>query len=207
MKNTDKRVDDYIEKAQDFAKPILIHMRQLIHKACPDVQETWKWSFPNFGYKGEMMCHIASFKQHCAFGFWKAAIMEDKKNVLEKQNREAMGHMGRITTLKDLPSDKIIIALVKQAMKLNDEGKKLPPRKKASDKEKKELKVPADFLKAISKNKKALATFNAFSYSNKKEYIEWITEAKTEETKEKRMATAVDWMEDGKSRHWKYKNC
>jgi uncharacterized protein YdeI (YjbR/CyaY-like superfamily) len=198
----DKRIDAYISKAQDFARPVLNHIRAIVHKACPDVEETMKWSFPHFDYKGEMMCSMASFKQHCAFGFWKAALLEDKKNVIEKTEREAMGHFGRITSVKDLPSDRVFISLIKQAMKLNDEGIKLPPKAKATTA--KELKIPAYFSSALKSNKKAFSTFNKFSPSSKKEYVEWIAEAKTEETRERRLETAIEWIAEGKVRNWKY---
>ncbi len=201
MATKDKRVDAYIAKSADFAKPILTHLRELVHKACPEVEETMKWSFPHFDYKG-MMCSMASFKQHCAFGFWKASLMKDKTLVKNAKSETAMGHLGKITSLKDLPSDKVLIGYIKEAAKLNDEGAKLPQKPKST--EKKELVVPDYFLKVMKKNKKAFQTFDSFSYSNKKEYVEWITEAKTEETRAKRMETAVEWMAEGKPRNWKY---
>jgi len=202
MGKKDKRIDAYIAKAQPFAKPILTHLRSLIHKACPDVEETMKWSFPHFDYKGNMMCSMASFKQHAAFGFWKASIMKDPKNILN--NSDAMGHLGRITSKNDLPPDNVMIQYIKEAAKLNETGVKLPSK---PVKEKKELKIPDYFMKAIAKNKKALKTFENFSYSNKKEYVEWITDAKTEDTRKKRMETSVEWMSEGKIRNWKYIKC
>lgn len=201
---TDKRIDAYIAKAQPFAQPILKHLRSLVHKACPNVEETMKWSFPHFDYKGEMMCSMAAFKQHAVFSFWKAKLLKNSKGYLQERSADggaAMGHFGRITNLKDLPPDKAIIDLVKQAMKLNDKGIKLPSKPKTK---KKELTIPDYFLKELKKNKKALATFEAFSYSHKKEYIEWITEAKTDKTREKRMLTTIEWLAEGKARNWKY---
>jgi uncharacterized protein YdeI (YjbR/CyaY-like superfamily) len=197
-----KAIDTYISKSADFAQPILNHLRELVHATCPDVEEKMKWSFPHFDYKGEMMCSMAAFKQHAVFGFWKAALMKDPVLKETAQSEVAMGHLGRITSLKDLPSDKKIIAWIKEAMQLTDKGIKLPSRPKAIDK--KEIIVPNYFAKALAKNKNASATFNAFSYSHKKEYIEWITEAKTEDTRNKRMAQALDMMSEGKSRNWKY---
>lgn len=202
MGKKDKRIDAYISKSADFAKPILKHLRELVHKACPEVEETIKWSFACFDYKG-ILCSMAAFKQHCSFGFWKAALLNDPKKYLTAEN--AMGHLGKITSLKDLPSDKILIDFIKQAVKLNDEGVKLPSKPKTNAK--KELIVPDYFQKILSKNKKALQIFENFSYSHKKEYIEWITEAKTEETRIKRMNQAIEWMVEGKSRNWKYMNC
>src|SRR4026207_417368 len=131
MGNKDKRVDDYIAKSADFAKPILNHIRQLVHTVCPQVEETIKWSFPNFDYKG-VFCSMAAFKAHCSFGFWKAALMSDATKMKDNQ-KTAMGHMGKITSLKDLPPDKVLIAYIKEAAKLNDEGIKLPPRKKITE--------------------------------------------------------------------------
>jgi len=202
MGKKDKAVDGYIEKSADFARPILLHIRELVHKACPDVEEKMKWSFPHFDYKNEMMCSMASFKQHCAFGFWKASLMKDTVLTENAKSESAMGHMGRITSLKDLPPDKKIIGYIKEAMELTDGGIKLPPKVKS---DKQELVVPDYFLQALGKNKKAKATFEGYGYSHKKEYLEWITEAKTESTRNKRLETALEWMAESKSRHWKYK--
>lgn len=201
MPTTDPFVDAYIDKAQDFAKPILNHIRKLVHETCPEVVETKKWSFPHFDYKG-MMCSMASFKEHCAFGFWKQSLLEDSAFPAEKN---AMGSFGRITSLKDLPNDKTMKKLIKDAMKLNDEGVKVVKAKPAA--EKKELIVPDVLLEALAKNEKAAETFNNFPYSCKKEYIQWITEAKTEPTRDKRLATTVEWLSEGKRRNWKYENC
>ncbi|MDP2036883.1 MAG: YdeI/OmpD-associated family protein [Ignavibacteria bacterium] len=204
MGKKDPRVDAYIAKSQEFAKPILEHFRELVHKACPDVEETIKWSFASFDYKGPY-CTMASFKQHCAIGFWKAALMKDTKLIANAKSESAMGHLGRITSLKDLPKDKELIAYLKEAAKLNADGVKLPTKPKS--KKPKELVIPDYFTKALKKNKRSLETFNNFSYSNKKEYVEWITEAKTEETRNKRMTTAIEWLAEGKVRNWKYVKC
>lgn len=201
MATYSKEIDAYISKAADFAKPILEHFRELVHRACPDVQERMKWSMPFFDYKDEMMCNMASFKKHAAIGFWKGSLMKDPALMENASSETSMGHLGRLESLKDLPPDKKIIAYIKEAMKLNDDGIKPVPKPKN---EKKELVVPDYFLKAINKDKKAKEIFNAFSYSHKKEYVEWITEAKTEATREKRIASAIEMMQAGKSRHWKY---
>lgn len=204
MGKKDPRVDAYIAKSQEFAKPILEHFRELVHKACPDVEETIKLGFASFDYKGPY-CTMASFKQHCAIGFWKAALMKDTKLIANAKSESAMGHLGRITSLKDLPKDKELIAYLKEAAKLNADGVKLPVKPKS--KEPKELVVPDYFTKALKKNKKALETFTNFSYSKKKDYVEWITEAKTDGTRNKRMTTAIEWLAEGKSRNWKYEKC
>jgi uncharacterized protein YdeI (YjbR/CyaY-like superfamily) len=202
MIKKEKAIDAYIARSADFAKPILLHIRELVHKACPDVEEKIKWGMPFFDYKGEMLCHMASFKQHAVMGFWKASLMKDPVLVENAKSETAMGHLGRITSLKDMPSDKKITAWIKEAMGLNDKGIKLPSKPKPADK--KELAVPDYFTKALAKNKKAKQVFENFAPSHRKEYLMWITEAKTEETRNKRMETALEWMAEGKSRLWKY---
>lgn len=205
MAKKEKKVDAYIAKSADFAKPILNHLRNLVHITCEGVEEKIKWGFPHFDYKNGPMCSMAAFKQHAVFGFWKAPLMKNGKSLVEKaKSEEAMGHFGKLSTLKDLPSDKILIAYIKEAMLLNEEGIKLG-QKKANEKEKKEISIPDYFTKALSKNKKAEKTFTEFSYSHKKEYLQWVAEAKTEETQLKRLAQAVEWISEGKERHWKYK--
>lgn len=202
MSSYNKSIDAYIAKSADFAKPILEHLRELIHSTCPDVEEKMKWSMPFFDYKGEMMCHMASFKQHCALGFWKGSIMKDPALRETAASETAMGHAGKITSLKDLPSDKKIIAWIKEAMVLNENGIKLPPKPKAAATS--EIKMPDYFSKALSKNKKAKTVFDAFTPGKRKEYIAWLTEAKTEDTRNKRMEMAIEWIAEGKSRNWKY---
>lgn len=202
MGKREKAMDAYIAKSADFAKPILNHLRELVHKVCPDVEEKMKWSMPHFDYKGEMMCGMAAFKQHASFGFWKAALMKDPVLIESAKTEVAMGHLGKITSLKDLPSDKKLAAWIKEAMALNDKGIKVPSKAKSA--EKKELVVPDYFMKALAKNKKAQKVWDAFAYSHKKEYLQWITEAKTEATRESRMATTLEWVAEGKGRNWKY---
>ena len=202
MNNRNKAIDAYISKSADFARPILDHIRELVHKACPEVEEKIKWGFPHFDYKGDMMCSMAAFKQHASFGFWKATLMKDPVLAETARSEVAMGHLGRICSLKDLPVDKKLTAWIKEAMTLNDKGIKLPARTRVP--EKKELVVPEYFIKAVSKNKKAKAAFDDYSYSHKKEYLDWVTEAKSEDTRNKRMASAIEMMAAGKSRNWKY---
>lgn len=202
MGKKDPRIDAYIDKAKDFAKPILIHIRELVHKAVPETEETMKWSMPHFDYLGEMMFMMASFKEHMAMGFWKVAIMNDPDKLLNPN--EAMGNFGRIKDIKDLPPDKIMIKYLKEAARLNKEGIKNPSRPKS---EIKEIEVPDYFAKALSKNKAAKKVFDGFSPSKKKEYVEWLTEAKTEATRDKRMETALEWIAEGKTRNWKYQKC
>jgi len=203
MSTRDARVDRYIEKSAEFAKPILNHIRELVHSVCPDVEETVKWGFPHFMYKG-ILCSMASFKQHCAVGFWKGALVFQAIPGVKKRENAAMGHLGRITTIADLPDRRTRARCIIEAVHLNETGTKLPSKPKPP---RKELVVPDDLAAGLKKNKKALATFAGFTYSHRKEYIQWITAAKTEATRAKRLKTALDWMADGKSRHWKYENC
>jgi uncharacterized protein YdeI (YjbR/CyaY-like superfamily) len=195
----DPRVEAYIAGVANFAKPILNHLRDLVHAGCPGVEETMKWSRPHFLYHG-LLCGMSAFKQHCAFGFWLGKLV-----VGATTEKDGMGHFGRITSLKDLPDDKELIALIKKAAALNESGvkQKAAPRPAANRK----LIVPDYFTAALKKNKKAVAAFEAFSYSHKKEYVEWITEAKRDETRQKRIETALTWLTEGKSRNWKYANC
>jgi uncharacterized protein YdeI (YjbR/CyaY-like superfamily) len=195
MGKKDARVDAYIAKSADFAKPILGHLRKLVHQACPDVEETMKWSAPHFDYRG-MMCGVAAFKSHCAFGFWKANLV-----LNGNYERDSAGHFGRITSLDDLPADKVIIGYVKKAAKLNEVGVKVARVPKAP---RKALGMPADLSAVLKKNGPARKTFQSFSPSHQREYIEWITEAKTDATRQKRLATTAAWLAEGKVRNWKY---
>ena len=205
MAKTDKRVELYIGKAAPFAQPILIHILEIVHKACPDLEETFKWSFPCFMYKDTILCSMAAFKQHCAFGFWLESKMKDPHKIFRRgKDRTSMGNLGQLKSVKDLPSDKILISYIKEAMSLVDKGVKITKAKPAP---KVALKEPAYFMTALKKNKKALNTYMEFSYSNKKEYVLWVTEAKTEATRNSRLKTAVEWMAEGKVRNWKYLKC
>jgi uncharacterized protein YdeI (YjbR/CyaY-like superfamily) len=196
MQHTDPRVDAYITQTADFARPILRHIRKLVHVACPDVQETLKWNCPHFERKG-ILLGMAAFKQHCVVNFWKGKLIMGKR----PDEACAMGQFGRITSLADLPGDKILTGYIKRAVELNETGIKKPDRARP----KKELVVPDYFLAALRMNKAALATFENFSPSCKREYVEWITEAKREETRAKRLKTAIEWMAQGKPHNWKYR--
>lgn len=196
----DPRVDAYIAKAAPFAKPILRHLRGLVHKGCPAVTETIKWGFPHFEHRG-VLCSMASFKQHATFGFWKGKLLAGPGQRRLAASDEAMGQFGRITALSDLPSDRTLLALVRKAAALNEQGVKVAkPRATRA----KPLAVPAYFMAALRKSPKALATFKGFSPSHRNEYVEWVTEAKGEDTRQRRLATAVEWMAEGKGRNWKY---
>ena len=197
MGSRDPRVDAYIVKAAPFARPILMRIRKAVHKGCPSVEETMKWSFPHFDYKG-MLCGMAAFKQHCTFGFWKASLLEGS---IGSRAKDAMGQFGRITSVDDLPAEKELVALVRQAARLNDDGVKLVRRPRAP---KPMPRAPAAFFAALRVNATAKATYDGFSASHRREYLEWITDAKTDATRDRRIATAVEWLAGGKSRNWKY---
>ena len=196
MGKSDPRVDAYIAKSPAFARPILNHLRRLVHAACPAVEETIKWGFPHFMYEG-MLCSMAAFKQHCAFGFWHKNM---RAELTGGESTDAMGQLGRITALADLPKDAVLKRHIKQAMKLNAGGIKAPVVRKPA----KQIKVRADVMTALGGDKKALATFQGLSPSHRREYLDWIAEAKRAETRAKRMATMVEWLAEGKSRNWKY---
>ncbi len=202
MGKKDPRIDVYIARSAEFAKPILNHLRKLVHAACPEVEETLKWNFPHFMHQG-MLCGVAAFKAHCTFGFWKGALILRQQKGQAETEVSAMGHFGRITSLSALPSDKVLLRCIREAVRLNEAGIKRPARRRR----KKELMVPEYFMSALKKNEKALTTFEHFSYSHKKEYVEWITEAKREETRNTRLATALEWLAQGKGRNWKYEKC
>lgn len=198
MATKDPRVDAYIEKSADFAKPILERLRKIVHAGCPGVEETIRWQHPNFDYRG-VMCGMAAFKEHCAFGFWKEALIFDRDKAAEKT---AMGSFGCIRSLADLPSEKTLIQYVKKAAALNEAGIKAPGR--AKPKKREPLDVPDDFAVALKKNAKARKTFKNFPPSKRRDYLEWVTEAKREETRNERLATSIKWLAEGKPRHWKY---
>lgn len=192
MGKRDKRIDAYIAKSPDFAKPILTYLRDLVHEACPDCEEAMKWSSPTFMYRG-MLCGFGAFKEHVSFGFWKHEIVVGP--------RDGMG-FGRLTTIKDLPPRKQLVAYIKKAMKLNEEGVKVPRMKAAEPK--RAIPMPQDLKVALAANKTANATYEDFSPSHKREYLEWITEAKSEATRARRVEQAIEWMSEGKPRNWKY---
>jgi uncharacterized protein YdeI (YjbR/CyaY-like superfamily) len=200
MPTIDPRVDAYIAKSADFAQPILEHLRAVVHATCPEVEETMKWSFPHFMYKG-MMCSMASFKAHCAFGFWKAELLMADDEV----KREAMGHFGRITSIKDLPAKNVLAGYIKQAMKLNDDGVAAPARAKPATP--RALEIPDDLNAALDAVPAARKHFDAFTPSKQRDYAEWLTEAKTDATRTRRCEQAVEWIAEGKSRNWKYEKC
>ena len=203
------KVDTYLAKVQPFAQPILEHLRELVHKACPEVEETIKWSRPFFEYRGAILCNMSAFKQHCSFGFWGEEIGAVLREA-QALRPGAMGSLGRITSLNDLPSDKLMLGWIRQAAALVDSGQYISPiaaRNKVVKLPKAATGMPAEFASALQRSKKAAAAFAAFSPSCKREYIDWIADAKRLETRDKRIATALEWIAQGKQRNWKYQNC
>ena len=191
----DPRIDAYIAKAAPYARPILERLRMLVHRGCPEVVETIKWGMPAFEYEGSL-CSMAAFKAHAVFGFWKGKLVF--VSALEK---EAMGQFGRLKRLSDLPPDAKILAWVAKAAALNASGVKLPRPLKHP---KRPIPVPSDLKAGLAKNAKARKTFAGFPPSQQREYLEWITEAKGDATRARRLATAIEWLAEGKPRNWKY---
>jgi len=212
MQNHNPQVDAYIAAAAPFAQPILRRLRKLFHQAHPGIAEEMKWNTPHFVYGG-IVASMAAFKQHVRFGFWKGKQLRDQFDGLEIMGATDMS-IAKITKTSDLPPDKTLIAMIQAAVKLNDEARNAAPAKKrakakvgASLKTARKLTVPKYLREAIAKNKKAQATFDGFSYSHKKEYVEWITDAKRDDTRAKRIQQAIAWLAEGKPRNWKYQNC
>ncbi len=192
MGKKDPRIDAYIAKSAPFARPILERLRALVHRGCPEAVEEIKWSSPHFHYKG-MFCGMAAFKEHCVFGFWNRAMHLPGKDG-------AMGQFGRLRNRSDLPADSAFVGYVREAKRLADQGVRLGPVRRA----KKPLPVPAPLTAALRKKAGALAKFRAFSPSQRRDYSEWIAEAKTDATRGRRLAIAAGWIAEGKTRNWKY---
>jgi len=203
MKKQSPKIDEYIIKAEDFAKPILLYLRDLIHETSDEISETTKWGFPHFEAHGAIVCSMASFKKHCSFGFWKASLMKDPKKLFNLENREGMGHLGNITKMEDLPEADVLKEYILEAVLLNKDGVKLPPKSKNAISPS-AIAPPDDLLAKLNENPAARDAFTRFSPSHRKEYIEWINDAKTEATRTKRILTTVEWLTEGKGRHWKY---
>ena len=202
----DPRVDAYIEKAAPFAQPILAHLRKLLHQACPHAAESIKWGMPFFIQQGIIIASMASFKQHCAFGFWGPEM----KKVLARDGFKAsngMGSLGRITGLQALPPDRVLLTYMSQAAEYVESGQRTKSIDRSRKSAKKPVRIPPELTAALKKNKMATKAFEQFSSSSKREYADWIAEAKRPETKAKRVKQSVAWISEGKQRNWKYMNC
>jgi hypothetical protein len=197
MARRDPRIDAYIEQAPDFARPILRHLRAAVHAGCPQVEETLKWSMPSFEHAG-ILCGMAAFKAHCTFGFWKHQLVVGAGG---ERWKEAMGSFGRITSRKDLPPKADLVRMVRKAVELNEQGVRVPRAKRAV---RPVGPLPPVLKAALARDKRAREHFESFSPSHRREYVEWIAEAKTEATRAKRLQQALEWLAQGKHRHWKY---
>lgn len=195
----DARIDNYIDRQADFAKPILHHLREAVHAECPEAEETLKWSMPTFLYKGEQLAGMAAFKAHAGFGFWRGSLVLGD----ETKSDEGMGQFGRLTSVGDLPEPTALASLIRKAMELADAGVK-PVRNKTT---KAPLPMPDDLRAALNAEPAAARTFDAFSPSSQREYVDWVTTAKQAATREKRIKQTVEWVAEGKKRNWKYENC
>ncbi|MGY3040606.1 uncharacterized protein YdeI (YjbR/CyaY-like superfamily) [Rhodanobacter sp. TND4EL1] len=197
MTSHDPRIDAYIAKSGEFARPILEQLRERVHAACPEVEEGIKWSMPFFSYKAAPMCMMASFRQHCSFGFWLS------KEVTGGSDEDGMGQFGKLATLKDLPPPKQFAAFIKKAMALNEAGVKKARPKAAA---KSAPILPDDVAALLAQKKHAVArtTWKSFGPGAQREYVDWIGEAKTDATRQKRIATTLEWLAEGKRRNWKY---
>ena len=203
MSTFNPAISTYIAQAEPFAQPILIELRAIVHSFCPEVNETVKWGFPHFEYRESILCSMASFKKHCAFGFWLSSHMEDQAGVVLQRGREGgMGSLGRITSMDDVPEPTALGTMVLQAMSLIDAGVKL---KKAPVKEVAALAIPAALTEVLEANQAAKTVFDNFSFSHKREYVDWLNEAKTDATLKKRLDTTVANLLEGKSKEWKYR--
>lgn len=200
MPSTDPRVDAYIAKSGEFAQPVLRHLRRLVHQACPAITENMKWCMPAFEHQG-IVCGMAAFKAHCAITFPKQSLLESDAFAPEKT---AMGSFGRITAKADLPGDDVLLDRIRRAAELNEQGVKVPKKPAGRGDG---LVVPKELTAALARNRKARATWDGFPQSCRKEYIRWITEAKTVPTRERRVATTIEWLAEGKRRNWKYEKC
>jgi uncharacterized protein YdeI (YjbR/CyaY-like superfamily) len=198
MPNTpDPRIDAYIDEAEAFARPILRHLRALVHRGCPGVEETIKWHAPFFEHAGRVLCFMAAFKAHCGFGFWHREMRSSLRDRNQKAG-DAMGQFGRIARLADLPDDKTMVAHIRRAAVLNETGASTPKAKTAAP------RTPTDLAAGLKTNRRAAATWEKFSASHRREYITWITGAKRDETRQRRLATTLEWLAEGKPQNWKY---
>ncbi|RFZ85822.1 hypothetical protein DYU05_09580 [Mucilaginibacter terrenus] len=209
MEQYDSRVDAYIEKSAEFAKPILKHLREIVHNASPEITETIKWSAPFFEYKG-VLCFMMAFKQHAGFGFWKAEQLPDPHQILYTEGGEAAGSIGKLTSIADIPDADILVWYIKQAMAQKDAAgpvKAKPAAKKVTGPKPANttLDTPNYLAELFISNPEAKAYFDKFSPSQKKEYITWFEDAKTTATRDKRLKEGIEWMNEGKTRNWKYK--
>jgi uncharacterized protein YdeI (YjbR/CyaY-like superfamily) len=199
-------VDAYIAKSADFAQPILRHLRALMHKGCPRIEETIKWGVPTFEREG-IVAMMAAFKRHVAFGFWSEKLIREKlgRDTARLFPKNAPLGMGgrRYLARAELPPDTAILRAVEVAVALNESGER-PVRVR---KKKPPPKAPPYLLAALKKNAKARATFAKLTPGKQREYVEWLVEARQAATRERRLAQAIKLLAAGRSRYWKYQDC
>lgn len=200
---TDARVDLYIDNAQDFAKPILEYLRALIHDNCPNCEETIKWGFPHFIYQDKILCAMSSFKAHAAFGFWLENEMQTMQPLIIEREKNSMFQLGKLKSIDDLPTQEILISAIQEAMALTESGAIIKKRKADTS----EVVVPDDFQQRLDDTISAKSHFDQFSLAQRRDYVQWINEAKTDNTRSKRINTSIEWLSEGKDRNWKYKKC
>jgi len=196
MGKKDPRIDAYIAEAADWSRPILRRLRALVHDTCPEVVETVKWRNPSFEYRG-LLCGMGAFKKHCIFGFWKHELVIGD----EPKSKEAAGSFGRLKTVADVPSKARFAAWMKTARRLNEEGVSAPRTKMRP---KTPARLHPELAAALAANKKAQAAFDAFAPGARRDYVEWIADAKADATRARRITQAVEWIAQGKRRNWKY---
>ena len=197
--NRDPRIDAYVAKAQPFAQPILEHVRTRVHAVLPDVEETVKWSMPAYTLGGKIVLITAAFKAHLALNFWRGQELRG-----DGANADAMGQFGKIKSLADLPPDKEFDRLIREAADL---AKCAPAPRKTKHALKPAPGLHPEFAAALAKAPQAKAVLDSFPPSAQRDYFEWIADAKQDATRQKRIATAIEWLGEGKRRHWKYQNC
>lgn len=202
MKRRDERITNYISKSADFAQPILNQLRELVHDFCPEVEEGMKWSMPFFMYRGKILCSMASFKNHCSFGFWLHSEMSDLHGIFKRSVEGGMGSLGKISSVDDLPKADKLGAYILEAMSLIEQG--TIPRELNPKFKKPLAEIPSELITVLESEPKAKAVFESFPPSHQREYINWITEAKRDETKQRRIRQTIENLLEGKSKDWKY---
>ncbi|GAC1365495.1 MAG: hypothetical protein NVSMB3_14120 [Acidobacteriaceae bacterium] len=203
MGTRDERVDEKIAKAPAFAQPVMRHLRELVHEGCPETEETIKWGMPFFLYRGKMLCSLGVFSKHCSFGFVGPRMREVMREA-GMPMEDAAGSLGRLTSLTELPKDEQMLAWIRQAAQIAETA---TPKRAESREPKAEAEVPEELLEGLRKSEGAQKIFDGFSASCRREYVEWIVEAKRAETRERRVTQAVEWIAEGKTRNWKYQSC
>ena len=196
----DPRVDAYIARQADFARPILDHLRAAVAAACPEAEEAIKWGMPHFLYRGRILAGMAAFKAHAAFNFHGGHAVVGETEAA----RGAMGQFGKLRTVEDLPPPDALAALIRKAMAAAEIGES---RRRPAGQAKPELETPPDLAAALDANPPARAAFDAFPPGCRREYVAWVVEAKRPETRARRIAQATEWIAEGKRRNWKYENC